>query len=82
MFPSRRHLNVAQSLPKSGQVECSVQELSRAVSEKERNMVTEPTYVRWFEELSAQDVAWVGGKQASLGEMIRFLPDRGFALLR
>lgn len=45
-----------------------------------------PTYLRWFRDLALQDVAQVGGKNASLGEMIQSLhaagirvPD-GFAL--
>jgi pyruvate, water dikinase len=33
-------------------------------------------YVRWFEELGADDVQLVGGKNASLGEMIGTLKDR------
>lgn len=45
-----------------------------------------PDFVRWFEDLSNEDVAIAGGKNASLGEMIRTLkaknirvPD-GFAI--
>ncbi len=34
-------------------------------------------YVRWFETLSADDVPLVGGKNASLGEMIGTLKDKG-----
>ena len=34
-------------------------------------------YVKWFEEIGAQDVALVGGKNASLGEMIRSLGRKG-----
>lgn len=34
-------------------------------------------YVRWFADLSSDDVAVVGGKNASLGEMIRSLQDEG-----
>ncbi len=34
-------------------------------------------YVRWFEEIGAGDVAIVGGKNASLGEMFRALTPRG-----
>jgi pyruvate,water dikinase len=33
--------------------------------------------VRWFEDLSKEDVSRVGGKNASLGEMIRMLKDEG-----
>jgi pyruvate,water dikinase len=32
-------------------------------------------YTRWFEDLNANDVALVGGKNASLGEMIQALKD-------
>jgi pyruvate,water dikinase len=35
------------------------------------------TWVRWFEELSIDDVAEVGGKNASLGEMVRTLGGAG-----
>jgi pyruvate,water dikinase len=34
-------------------------------------------FVKWFEEIGAQDVALVGGKNASLGEMIRNLAKKG-----
>jgi len=34
-------------------------------------------FVKWFEELGARDVALVGGKNASLGEMIRNLGEKG-----
>jgi pyruvate,water dikinase len=34
-------------------------------------------FVKWFEEIGAEDVALVGGKNASLGEMIRNLDKRG-----
>ena len=36
-----------------------------------------PNYVRWFEEIGTGDVASVGGKNASLGEMVRKLGSRG-----
>lgn len=39
-------------------------------------MAAQP-YVRWLEELSNNDVSSVGGKNASLGEMIRALRDQG-----
>ncbi|NPV08639.1 MAG: phosphoenolpyruvate synthase [Anaerolineae bacterium] len=35
------------------------------------------SYIRWFEDLSSEDVASVGGKNASLGEMIRSLGEKG-----
>ncbi|MEQ8846664.1 phosphoenolpyruvate synthase [Botrimarina sp.] len=35
------------------------------------------TYTRWFEELTNDDVGSVGGKNASLGEMIRTLQEEG-----
>ncbi len=34
-------------------------------------------YIRWFENLTSDDVSMVGGKNASLGEMIRSLKDEG-----
>ena len=34
-------------------------------------------YVKWFEEVGTGDVALVGGKNASLGEMIRNLTEKG-----
>jgi pyruvate, water dikinase len=34
-------------------------------------------FVRWFEDVGAQDVGLVGGKNASLGEMIRTLGGKG-----
>ncbi|MCL6555659.1 MAG: phosphoenolpyruvate synthase [Burkholderiales bacterium] len=39
--------------------------------------MTEPSYIIWFEELSMKDVERVGGKNASLGEMIRSLSHLG-----
>jgi len=38
-------------------------------------MTNENQYIRWFENLNAKDVPVVGGKNASLGEMIRALKD-------
>lgn len=38
------------------------------------------TYIRWLEDLGSDDVAEVGGKNASLGEMIRTLGDEGIAI--
>lgn len=35
------------------------------------------TLVRWFEDLTSQDVEDVGGKNASLGEMIQALKSEG-----
>ncbi len=40
-------------------------------------MAKENNYIRWFEDLSSKDVAMVGGKNASLGEMIRSLKKEG-----
>jgi len=34
-------------------------------------------YVRWFEEVTIEDVPLVGGKNASLGEMYRELTGQG-----
>lgn len=38
---------------------------------------TDVRSVRWFDDLSSDNVAEVGGKNASLGEMIRSLKDKG-----
>ena len=35
------------------------------------------TFVRWFEDLTSDDVGEVGGKNASLGEMIQSLKAEG-----
>ncbi|MEA2086062.1 MAG: phosphoenolpyruvate synthase [Chloroflexota bacterium] len=40
-------------------------------------MVAKTKYVRWFEDVDSKGVAEVGGKNASLGEMIRNLKDKG-----
>jgi len=36
-----------------------------------------PEYVKWFGDLTSKDVSSVGGKNASLGEMIKNLGDKG-----
>ncbi len=38
--------------------------------------MTTTTYIRWFDDLDSDDVPRVGGKNASLGEMIRELKER------
>ncbi len=38
---------------------------------------THPNYIRWFSEIILNDVAQVGGKNASLGEMYRALTPEG-----
>jgi len=43
-------------------------------------MIKKNAYVRWFEELNSKDVPVVGGKNASLGEMIRALKDVGICV--
>ncbi|RLF46493.1 MAG: phosphoenolpyruvate synthase [Thermoplasmata archaeon] len=40
-------------------------------------MNMEEVFIKWFEELGIQDVPLVGGKNASLGEMIRNLSEKG-----
>lgn len=40
-------------------------------------MQSQQGYIRWFKELCNDDVAIVGGKNASLGEMYRELSDQG-----
>jgi len=37
-------------------------------------------FIRWFENLTSDDVPVVGGKNASLGEMIRVLKERGIRI--
>ena len=43
-------------------------------------MMKEGEYIRWFENISSNDVLVVGGKNASLGEMIRTLKDEGISV--
>lgn len=40
-------------------------------------MAADYSFVRWFEDLGRDDVPLVGGKNASLGEMIRTMADQG-----
>jgi len=40
-------------------------------------MENQTTYIRWFEEINSDDVSLVGGKNASLGEMVRSLKEKG-----
>ena len=40
----------------------------------------QPKYIRWFSQLSVDDVALVGGKNASLGEMYRELTPQGLRI--
>ena len=40
-------------------------------------MASDPQYIRWFETLDHRDLAVVGGKNASLGEMYQALADAG-----
>ena len=40
----------------------------------------ETQYVRWFENLSNADVAIAGGKNASLGELVRALRPKGIGV--
>jgi len=40
-------------------------------------MTTRPRYIRWFSEIGSSDVALVGGKNASLGEMLGNLAPAG-----
>ena len=43
-------------------------------------MTTREGEVIWFEQLTRTDVGLVGGKNASLGEMVRHLGERGVAV--
>ena len=40
----------------------------------------EKVFIKWFEELKIEDVPLVGGKNASLGEMIRSLTNKGVSV--
>lgn len=40
-----------------------------------------PTYIRWFEELTLADIPIVGGKNASLGELVQLFGRRSRLLL-
>jgi len=40
----------------------------------------EEVFIKWFEELKIEDVPSVGGKNASLGEMIRALGEKGVSV--
>jgi pyruvate, water dikinase len=44
---------------------------------QEAVMAESPRFIRWFSELSTDDVAVVGGKNASLGELYRELTPQG-----
>jgi pyruvate,water dikinase len=37
----------------------------------------QPVHIRWFDEIGIDDIPSVGGKNASLGEMVRELTDKG-----
>ncbi len=43
-------------------------------------MSTQTNYIRWFNELTIDDVSLVGGKNASLGEMYRELTPQGIQI--
>ncbi|HHH80354.1 MAG TPA: phosphoenolpyruvate synthase, partial [Thermoplasmatales archaeon] len=43
-------------------------------------MDMEEVFIKWFEELGIDDVPLVGGKNASLGEMIRNLSEKGVSV--
>jgi hypothetical protein len=55
---------------------CTV-EMHLISEEKTKSPETAENIVRWFAELNADDVSLVGGKNASLGEMIRMLKHEG-----
>ena len=39
-----------------------------------------PKYIKWFSEIGIEDIALVGGKNASLGETYRELTPRGVSV--
>ena len=47
------------------------------ISEATATKTKETAFVLWFEDVGIQDIAMVGGKNASLGEMIRQLTPKG-----
>jgi pyruvate,water dikinase len=48
-----------------------------AAPEKQKTTTKEEKFVLWFEEVGIEDVPMVGGKNASLGEMIQQLTSKG-----
>jgi phosphoenolpyruvate synthase/pyruvate phosphate dikinase len=42
-----------------------------------KTKTTEPSYIKWFREITIEDVPIVGGKTASLGEIFRELTPKG-----
>jgi pyruvate, water dikinase len=53
---------------------------SRSETATVASQMTETQFIRWFREITIQDVPQVGGKNASLGEMFRELPRHGVRL--
>ena len=49
----------------------------RAFGEESPVTDVQPALIRWFEEVGQDQVSDVGGKNASLGEMIRTLHQQG-----
>ncbi len=43
-------------------------------------MFKKQRYILWFKEINADDIALVGGKNASLGQMVRSLSEQGIAI--
>jgi pyruvate,water dikinase len=43
-------------------------------------MSEQPNFIRWFKELTIEDIPLVGGKNASLGEMYRELTEQGILI--
>ncbi len=48
--------------------------------EKTSQQAKEQALVLWFEEVGLADISWVGGKNASLGEMIQQLTSKGISV--
>lgn len=44
---------------------------------KTEKTMPDQAYIRWFADLNSNDVAQVGGKNASLGEMLQALQEQG-----
>ena len=48
--------------------------------QKKKSVSKDKSFILWFEELGNTDVAYVGGKNASLGEMYRLLSKKGIRI--
>jgi len=61
-------------------MDCRCQHLMEFSIVKQKECSMEEAFIKWFEELKIGDVPLVGGKNASLGEMIQNLSKKGVAV--